>query len=132
MDCDEKECREKHTDICRTIEKKMLLQAEVLNTKIDAIKEAITIQTSELDRRLDILNGHQAELKADRDQFVREDRYNDRMKLIEAFIETAKKDIGKLDNYYAQRFTAQNKFQIVTTIIASLAVILSIFFHYAK
>ena len=129
MECDEKDCRDKHADICRTIEKKISLQADVLNAKIDAIKEAITIQTTELDRRLDILNGHQAELKADRDQFVREDRYSDRMKLIETFIETAKKDLAKIENYYSQKFTAQNKIQIATVIVAAIAVLFSVVFH---
>ena len=124
----ESDCRIKHGDLCKTIEKKIELQLGIVNTRIDAIREALVIQTTELDRRLDILNGHQQELKNDRDQFLRQDRYDDQMKVLNEWVERAKTELDRLTVNYEKRV---NRAELIS-IIAVLVVIVSTILKYLK
>jgi len=113
------ECRNKHKDLCESIEKKVAL-------RLDAIDRATTIQATELDRRLDILNHHQAELKSFQDQFIRRDRYEDRMGNIDRWIEVAKKDLNRLLIEHEQRISKANWIAIFAVVVS----IISIIFHF--
>ena len=118
-------CQVSHERVCRAIENKLQLHIEVVNQKLTAIREATKIQTVELDRRLEILNGHQTELKADRDQFVRHERYDDRMDTLDKWIDEAKKSLNMLTGDYERRI---NKAQLISIIAVGVSIV-STFLH---
>jgi len=115
------DCRNKHKDLCESIEKKVAL-------RLDSIDKATTIQVTELYRRLDILNHHQAKLKSFEDQFVRQDRYEARMENIDRWIESAKKDLSKLVVEHEQRFSKANWIAIFAVGVA----VISFFYNINK
>ena len=116
------DCRDKHHDLCEAIEKKVKLQ-------LDSIDKATTIQALELDRRLDILNGHQAELKNFQDQFVRLDRYEDRMKTIDIWIEVAKKDLNRLVIEHEQRISKANWIALTAIGVSVVSIVFHFFYN---
>ena len=116
------DCDKKHGRLCHRIDKKISLQ-------LDAIEKATTIQAIELDRRLDILNHHQAELKSFQDQFVRYDRYEDRMHAIDSWIESAKKDLNRLVVEHERRISKANWIAIVAIGVSVISVIFHFFYN---
>ena len=122
------DCRLLHNDLCKSIEKKLSITMESIKNRIDSIDRATVLQANELDRRLDILNGHQAELKADRDQFVRIDRYDDRMRILDAWVDEAKIKLNTLTNEHEQKISKANWIAIFAIFISTISATLHFFF----
>jgi hypothetical protein len=121
-------CRNIHNDLCESIGKKVDYQLKGVENKIKGIEKATVLQATELNRRLDILNHHQAELKSFQDQFVRQDRYEDRLKNIDLWIGSAKKDLQNLVGAHEKRITKANWVAIFAVIISAVSVIFHFFY----
>ena len=129
------DCRLLHNDLCESILKKIDARFEAQNERINGIEavtkerqKAIAIQSRELDRRLDILNGHQSDLKADREQFVKIDRYDDRMRILDVWIDEAKRKLNILTNEHGQKISKANWIAIFAIFISTISAILHFFF----
>ena len=122
------QCRELHNDLCHMFDRKVELQYQTIDTKIESIKEATRLQTRELDRRLDLLNGHQAELKDFQNQFVRTETYELKIKMIDEFVSKANLDLAKLMTDYNDKITRSHWIGIIAIVIS----VLSGLYHWLK
>jgi hypothetical protein len=59
---------------------------EVIRTRLEAQEEALKLKTLELDRRLEGLNELRSDVIKDRDQFVRKDIYDARVKIVDELV----------------------------------------------
>jgi hypothetical protein len=72
---DDRTCREKHRALKDSFEREASLLTKAFEVRLDAMDKAIVLKTEELRQHLHTLNGHQAELKNDRNNFVGKNEY---------------------------------------------------------
>ena len=139
MDIDEtfKElCNIKHAKLEREIilnDSKICVQLESIRAEIllrsEAAETALNLKTSDMDKRLHVLNELRAEVMRDRELLLRKDSYDAKVAYYDRFVSDASQALTRMETRYEGRITFATVLSSFSAIIAVLAVVVPWLIH---
>ena len=126
---DERICKAKHSgekdrlDLCiKGIEARLSGMDEAIKVRADATHTALQLKTAEMDRRLEGLNLLRQEVVKDRDQFLKKEMYDDKVKGYDTWMASVNVALTKMETRYEGRITATTWISVLSLLMAIVSI----------